>query len=89
MDESGNERAVIYDNNASVFFALSVLKYVFDTIGEEVEFLPELQRLLSEYPKVNLAAMGFVFDWEKQTLWSDVWVSYIRIQHIKKVVLNG
>ena len=51
---------------------MSVLKYIFDVIGEEVEFLPEVKQLLRAYPKVNLIAMGFPKEWDKMMLWSDV-----------------
>lgn len=69
---SGSLKEIVYDNNASVFFALSVLKYIFDEIGEEVAFVREVKGLLASYPKVDLVAMGFVPHWEDLTLWSDV-----------------
>ncbi len=70
--EDGSKEDTTFDNNASVFFALSVLKYIFDVIGEEVEFLPEVKQLLRAYPKVNLIAMGFPKEWDNMMLWSDV-----------------
>jgi len=73
LRRSGERKEEVrYDNNASLFFALSVLKYIFDAIGEEVGFVHELQELLSAYPKVDRIAMGFVPEWEKIALWSDV-----------------
>jgi abortive infection bacteriophage resistance protein len=69
---NGDHKEITYDNNASVFFALSVLKYIFDAIGEEVAFVRDVKGILSAYPKVDLVAMGFVPHWEELTLWSDV-----------------
>lgn len=61
-----------FDNNNSIFFTLSVMKYIFDNIGEEVDFITEIQRLLALHPKIDLTAMGFVDGWEKLDIWSDV-----------------
>lgn len=61
-----------FDNNSSIFFALSVIKYLFDCIGEEVDFIDEVKQLIAEHPIVDLNAMGFVDGWEKLDIWSDV-----------------
>ncbi len=61
-----------YDNNNSIFFSLSVIKYIFDNIGEEVNFITEIKQLLSVYPELDLKAMGFIDNWEKLDIWSDV-----------------
>lgn len=61
-----------FDNNSSVFFTLSVIKYFFDSIGEEVDFTNELKALINEHPSVDLKAMGFVDGWESLDIWSDV-----------------
>ena len=61
-----------FDNNSSVFFALSVIKYFFDSMGEEVDFVNELKTLIKEHPSVDLKAMGFVDGWEDLDIWSDV-----------------
>lgn len=68
----GSVESIQYDNNASLFFALSVFKYIFDAIGEEVDFLQDVLGLLGRYPNVDKTAMGFVPNWENQTLWSGV-----------------
>ena len=56
----------------AIFFALSVIKYLFDCIGEEVDFIDEVKQLIAEHPIVDLNAMGFVDGWEKLDIWSDV-----------------
>lgn len=61
-----------FDNNSSIFFALSVIKYLFDSIGEEVEFVSELKSLLASHPNIDTKAMGFVDGWENLNIWSDV-----------------
>ena len=61
-----------FDNNSSVFFTLSVIKYFFDSMGEEVEFVNEFKTLIKEHPSVDLKAMGFVDGWENFDIWSDV-----------------
>jgi len=70
--KAGTEEEVIYDNNASIFFALSTIKYMLDEIGEEVDFVVEVKQLIAEHPIVNLEAMGFVDDWENLEIWSDI-----------------
>jgi abortive infection bacteriophage resistance protein len=61
-----------FDNNNSIFFALSVIKYIFDSIGEEVDFVTEIKNLIATHPNIDLKAMGFVDGWEKLDIWSDV-----------------
>lgn len=61
-----------FDNNSSIFFALSVIKYLFDNIGEEVGFVNELKNLINSHPNIDLKAMGFVANWENLDIWSDV-----------------
>ena len=68
----GEEKEIIYDNNASVFFALSTIKFLLDGIGEEVNFITEVKQLITQHPIVDLKAMGFVDGWEKLDIWSDV-----------------
>jgi abortive infection bacteriophage resistance protein len=70
--KDGKEQKVTYTNNASVFFALSTIKYMLDGIGEEVDFVVEVKQLIAEHPIVNLEAMGFINDWENLEIWSDV-----------------
>ncbi|MEA1956546.1 MAG: Abi family protein [Campylobacterota bacterium] len=61
-----------FDNNNSIFFALSVMKYIFDSIGEEVDFITEIKQLLSLHPKIDLKAMGFIDGWENFDIWNDI-----------------
>lgn len=61
-----------YDNNSSVFFALSVIKYIFDNIGEEIDFITEVKQLFALHPEIDLNAMGFVEGWEEFDIWNDI-----------------
>lgn len=70
--KDGKSEEIEYENNASVFFALSVIKFMFDCIGEEVDFINEVKQLIAEHPIVDLNAMGFIDGWEKLDIWSDV-----------------
>lgn len=58
-------------DNTRVFFALSVIKCIFDAIGEEADFKQALVQLLQEYPHIDIASMGFPANWEELELWSD------------------
>jgi abortive infection bacteriophage resistance protein len=69
---NGEQKEVLYDNNASVFFALSVMKFILDGMGEEVDFITEVKQLITEHSVVDLKAMGFVDGWESLDIWSDV-----------------
>ncbi len=49
---------------------LCVLAYLENAIHPANSFVEELKRLLSKYPNVDVAAMGFPPDWELQPLWA-------------------
>jgi len=61
-----------YDNKSSIFFALSVIKYILDSIGEEVDFVEELKDLLNSHPSIDKNSMGFVDNWSELNIWSNV-----------------
>ncbi len=52
-----------------VFFTLCILKHFVDIIHPGNSFKQNLVCLLSKYPMVDTAAMGFVNDWQSQPLW--------------------
>lgn len=62
--KDGKSEEIEYENNASVFLRL-VCKFMFDCIGEEVNFINEVKQLIVEHPIVDLTAMGFVDGWKK------------------------
>ncbi|MDD5160836.1 MAG: Abi family protein [Sulfuricurvum sp.] len=52
-----------------VFFALSVIAYILDAIGEESDFKNDIESLIATHPKINIKAMGFVDRWELMAVW--------------------
>ena len=59
------------DSKNKIFFALSVIEYILNAIGEdEVDFKAKVKQLLEKYPDVDRSAMGFVDDWEELEIWS-------------------
>ena len=58
-------------SNDKVFFALSVIVFVLESIGEELAFKQQFKALLLEHPNVDTKAMGFVNGWEHLAMWSD------------------
>jgi len=56
-------------SNAKVFFALSVIVFILESIGEELDFKKEIKNLLHLYPNIDLKAMGFIENWEKLEIW--------------------
>lgn len=59
------------DSKNKIFFALSVIEYILNAIGEdEVDFKTKVKQLLEKYPDVDRSAMGFVDDWEELEIWS-------------------
>jgi len=70
--KNGKKREIVYDNNASVFFALSTIKFLLDGIGEEANFITEVKQLIAKHPIVDLKAMGFVDGWDTLDIWSNV-----------------
>lgn len=61
----------IGSSNDKLFFALSVIEFILESIGEELEFKEQIKTLLKEYPSIDLKAMGFVDDWENLAIWSE------------------
>lgn len=52
-----------------IFFALSVIAFILDAIGEESNFKSDITALIAAHPKINIKAMGFVDGWEEMTVW--------------------
>ena len=52
-----------------VFFALSVIAYILDAIGEEADFQSDIKTLIATHPKINIKSMGFVNGWEEMSVW--------------------
>lgn len=60
------------DDNVSqrrVFFNLCIIKYFIDIISPNNHLKSYLLDLFTQFPFVDLSAMGFPADWEQQPLW--------------------
>lgn len=55
-----------------LYAQLCCLAYLQDNIHPHNDFKINLKKLLCEYSLIDLRAMGFPDDWEKQPLWADV-----------------
>lgn len=56
-------------NNNRVYFLISMLLYWLNIINKRNRFKEKLFDLLKKYPMVDISAMGFPDDWEREQLW--------------------
>ena len=52
-----------------VYYVLSIILYLLQTVNPNNTFAIRFKELLSKYPSVDVAAMGFPNDWQSQDLW--------------------
>lgn len=57
-------------NQQRVFFTLCIIKYFLNIISPHNDMTQKVETLLSEYPNIDIAAMGFTVDWNKEPLWT-------------------
>lgn len=56
-----------------IYFDMCIIKYFLDIISIENDMLDKMQSLFSEFPEVDLNALGFPSgDWKKEPLWSGI-----------------
>jgi abortive infection bacteriophage resistance protein len=53
-----------------VFYALSMIIYLLNTVNPNHTFKQKLENLFRKYPNVDRAAMGFPADWRSEPLWN-------------------
>ena len=53
-----------------VFYALSMIIYLLNTVNPNHTFKEKLENLFQKYPNVDRAAMGFPSDWRSEPLWN-------------------
>lgn len=61
-------------NNAQVannraYYILSMMLYMLQSVDKKHQFIFRLKLLLKKYPNIDITAMGFPADWEKEALW--------------------
>lgn len=52
-----------------LYYMLCIIQYLLKIVNPSTTFVKRLKVLLSEYPIVNIAAMGFPNGWENEPLW--------------------
>jgi len=52
-----------------IYYILSILLYLLQSVNPQNTFVLRFNALLAKYPMVNVAAMGFPYDWKSETLW--------------------
>jgi abortive infection bacteriophage resistance protein len=52
-----------------IYYTLSLILYLMQTINPQNSFVSRFKKLLSEYPNVDVRAMGFPTDWRSEKLW--------------------
>ncbi len=52
-----------------LFYNLSILKFFMNQINEHSDFKNRLLQLFSDFPMVDIRALGFPKDWENEPLW--------------------
>lgn len=54
-----------------VYFILSMIIYLLNTINPNHTFVSRFKALLSRYPSIDVRAMGFPEDWKTESIWKD------------------
>ena len=52
-----------------IYFNLCIIKYFLDVISPNNDMKAKIDTLLSEYPNIDITAMGFPHNWEHEPLW--------------------
>ena len=57
-------------NPQRVYFTICIIKYFLDIISPNNDMLGKMHTLFSNYPEIDLAALGFPTGWESEPLWT-------------------
>ena len=60
--------------NDRIFFMIAVIVYFLRIINPSSQFVYKLNKLLSNYPSVDLAPMGFPIDWKNEILFTESFI---------------
>lgn len=55
--------------NNRAYYILSMMLYMLQSVDKKHQFIFRLKLLLKKYPNIDITAMGFPADWEKEPLW--------------------
>lgn len=53
------------------FYEICIIKWFIDIISPQNDMKGHLQKLLADFPMVNIRAMGFPDRWNEEPLWTD------------------
>ena len=53
------------------FYNTCILKWFVDIVSPQNDMKGHLKQLLSQFPNVDIKAMGFPKKWEEEPLWQD------------------
>lgn len=56
-------------DNSRTFFRISMIKYLLFSVSPSNSYKSKLITLLTEFPSIDINAMGFPQDWQEQPLW--------------------
>lgn len=56
-------------NQQKVYFSLCIIKYFLNVIAPQNDMRAKIETLLTAYPSIDIAAMGFPHGWENESLW--------------------
>ena len=59
----------IPNDTKKVYYTLSIILYLLQTVNPSNTFALRFKALLIKYPHIDVAAMGFPFGWDFNTLW--------------------
>lgn len=51
------------------YYNISIIKYFLDIISPNNDFKDKLLSIFAAFPEIDLNAMGFNSNWEKEPLW--------------------
>jgi abortive infection bacteriophage resistance protein len=52
-----------------IYYRICIIKYLLFTVSPNNTFTQKLESLLTEYPTIDIQAMGFPADWQSEPLW--------------------
>ena len=56
-------------NQRKVYFSLCIIKYFLNVISPDNDMKAKIDTLLTNYPDIDIVAMGFPHGWESEPLW--------------------
>lgn len=56
-------------NPQKVYFTICIVKYFLNIISPNNDMLVKIQRLFMTFPEIDIKALGFTDNWEKEPLW--------------------